>query len=102
MVEICGERVHDNEFRDGFRMQRRCCADLRAEIGRGVDERPTAIASGDRKAGLRARFHAHITRPGEGTDRAATIPLRKRTSRRRAEHYGGEAPHLLGQQGRGN
>src|SRR4029077_3379107 len=74
-------------------MQRLRLPELLREVGRSVDQEPAFTVGAHGKARLRARTHARVTLPCQGACGATTVPLRKTTSRRRAEHDGGEAPH---------
>src|SRR5262249_43909644 len=47
-------------------------------------------------ARLRAALDARITLPGQAADWAATVPLRKPTTRRGTEDDGGQLPHRGG------
>ena len=67
--------------------------DLRAQIGRGVEQRPALAVGGDREARLGARARRADRRPRRAADRAAAVPLRKAATGRRTEHDGGQAPH---------
>ena len=73
--------------------------DLRAQIGRGVEQRPALAVGRHGEARLRARTHARVAGPGEPADIAVTIPLRKAAARRRTEHDGGQT-HLGGKRKR--
>ena len=79
--------------RSHARMQRLGSPKLLREVGRGVDQDPVFAVRRDREACLGARPNAYVTRPCQPACRATTVPLRKTSPRRRAEHDGGEAPH---------
>jgi hypothetical protein len=68
-------------------------ANLCAQIGGSVDQEPSLAVGGHRNARLRARLHPWIACPSQPANRAATIPLRKTTTRRRTEDDGDQA-HL--------
>src|SRR5207302_10756351 len=63
------------------------------QIWGGVAQEPVLAVGADGKACLGARPHARVARPCQTACGAATIPLRKASSRRRAEHEDGESPH---------
>src|SRR5262249_2714442 len=80
----------------GFWMESGSGANLRAQIGRSVDQEPLLAVGGHGEARLRGRFHGRLARPREAANRTATIPLRKTTARRRTEDDGDQA-HLAGE-----
>src|SRR5262249_5090151 len=75
------------------RMQHLRLSDLLGKVRGGVDQEPVLAVDADGKTRLGARPHARVARPCQTACRAATIPLRKASSRRRAGHEGGESPH---------
>src|SRR5262249_35013955 len=83
-------------------MQRLRLPKLLSEVGGSVDQEPAFTVGAHGKARLRARTHTRVTLPCQTACRATTIPLWKTTSRRRAEHDGGEAPHSGPRQARRN
>jgi hypothetical protein len=68
-------------------------ADLRAEIGGCVEQRPGLAVGRHCEPALGARFHPRIAGPRQGADRTIAIPLRISAARRRAEHNGAQALH---------
>jgi len=74
-------------------MQHLRLPNLLRQIRGGVDKEPVLAVGTNGKARLGARPHACVARPCQTACRAATIPLRKASSRRRAAHEGGESPH---------
>jgi hypothetical protein len=79
--------------RSAARVQHLRLPNLLWQIWGGVDQEPVLAVGADGKACLGARPHARVARPCQTACGAATIPLRKASSRRRAEHEDGESPH---------
>jgi hypothetical protein len=65
------------------RLERLNGLNLRAQIGRGVDQEPVVAIRAQRDARLRAR--GNVAPPRRTTIRAGAIPLRQSAARRRAE-----------------
>ena len=67
-------------------------ANLRAQVGRGVEQRPALPSAETARLACVRGVHARVAGPGEAADRAAAIPLRKAAAGRRTEHDGGQRP----------
>ena len=74
-------------------MQYRRPPNLLRQIGRGIDENPILAVGGDGETGLGTRPNPWIAGPGQLADGAAAVPLWEASTRRRAKHDCGEAPH---------
>ena len=74
------------------RVQGRERLDLRAQIGRSIDQKPTLAIGADGDAGLRAGGDFPATRGG--AIRAGAVPLRQAAARRRAEESNANGPPL--------
>src|SRR5581483_8308604 len=76
----------DRRVADAAGMERRAARELRAHVGRRVQEEPADAVGADGRRRLPPGPHPPVAPPGGAAVRAPAVPLRQAAARRRAEH----------------